>query len=297
MVSTLALSPYGYTPIEYVCVIFVVLFALSTLTHVGQATRYRMWWLFPTAILSGVLETIGWGGRLWSSTAPQIFTAYEIQIVCTIMGPTPLAAANFIILGHIIKRLGPIYSRLSPRLYTTLFLCCDIVSLVVQAIGGGAAAGAVNRHRNPAKGGHIMLGGIAFQMATITVYVLCAGEFLVRYLHNRPVGNAIAGKLETAPLDRKMKVLVCALVFNTTCLFIRALYRVIELSDGWSGRIIHTQVYFNVLDGAMIVLAIITLNLAHPGRLLNPLPDSIRSAETTVRGSEEAEEVRKGQEV
>lgn len=44
-----------------------------------------------------------------------------------------------------------------------------------------------------------------------------------------------------------MKVLICALVFNTTCLFIRAVYRVIELSDGWTGRIIHTQVYFSAL--------------------------------------------------
>jgi hypothetical protein len=35
------------------------------------------------------------------------------------------------------------------------------------------------------------------------------------------------------------------LMFNTTCLFICAVYRVIELSDGWSGRIIHTQVYFS----------------------------------------------------
>ncbi|KAJ7676958.1 RTA1 like protein-domain-containing protein [Mycena polygramma] len=293
MVATLRFSPYGYTPTEYVCIIFVVLFALSTFVHAGQAIRYRMWWLFPSAVLAGALETLGWGGRLWSSTDPQIFKAYEMQIVCTIIGPTPLAAANFIILGRIINRLGPAYSRLSPKLYTILFLCCDLISLIVQAIGGGAAAEAVNMHRNPAKGGDIMLGGIIFQMVTITVYVFCAGEFLVRYLHNRPVGNAGAGKVETPSLDRKMKVLVCALVFNTTCLFIRAVYRVIELSDGWSGRIIQTQVYFNVLDGAMITLAIITLNLAHPGRLLTSGPVSSTNdhdEEHTARASEEPED-------
>ncbi|KAJ7036730.1 RTA1 like protein [Mycena alexandri] len=279
--TVLRFSPYGYTPTEYVCVIFVALFALSTLLHVGQATRYRLWWLFPTAVLAGLLETIGWGGRLWSSTAPQRFEAYEIQIVCTIMGPTPLAAANFIILGRIINRLGPIYSRLSPKLYTILFLCCDIVSLVVQAIGGGMAAGAVNRRLNPAKGGNVMLGGIVFQMVTITVYVFCAGEFLVRYLKNRPIGSASA-PATTPPLGRKMKILISALVFNTTCLFIRAVYRVIELSDGWSGRIIHTQVYFNVLDGTMITLAILTLNFAHPGVLLAAPQDKDTESEETV---------------
>ncbi|KAJ7769969.1 RTA1 like protein [Mycena metata] len=278
--TVLRFSPYGYTPTEYVCAIFVALFAFSTLLHVGQATRYRLWWLFPTAILAGLLESVGWGGRLWSSTAPQRFEAYEIQIVCTIMGPTPLAAANLIILGRIINRLGPIYSRLSPKLYTILFLCCDIISLVVQAIGGGMAAGAVNRRLNPAKGGHVMLGGIVFQMVTITAYVFCAGEFLLRYLKNRPVGSSAPPT--TPPLDRKMKILISALVFNTTCLFIRAVYRVIELSDGWDGRIIHTQVYFNVLDGMMITFAILTLNFAHPGVLLAPPQEKDTESEEAV---------------
>jgi hypothetical protein len=46
----------------------------------------------------------------------------------------------------------------------------------------------------------------------------------------------------------------------------------IELSGGWNGRIIHTEVYFNVLDGGMVVLAIFTLNFAHPGLLLQQAP-------------------------
>ncbi|KAJ7871061.1 RTA1 like protein-domain-containing protein [Mycena leptocephala] len=274
--TNLGFSPYGYTPTEYVCILFVALFGFSTLLHIGQAIHYRMWWLFLSAILAGILETVGWGGRLWSFKSPQIFEAYEIQIVCTVMGPTPLAAANFIVLGRIINRLGPVYSRLSPKLYTILFLCCDIVSLVVQAVGGGMAATAVNENRDPTKGGNIILGGIVFQMVTIAVYVLCATEFLLRYLRNRPIGHGSEqAPSTTVPLGRKMKLLVYALVFNTTCLFIRAVYRVIELSDSWSGRIITTQAYFNVLDGAMITLAILTLNVAHPGQLLAaPTPDA-----------------------
>jgi hypothetical protein len=66
-------------------------------------------------------------------------------------------------------------------------------------------------------------------------------------------------------------------------------YRTIELTDGWNGRIIQTEVYFSksfdlsplfltigsdtrslldVLDGAMVVLAIYVFNYCHPGRLL-----------------------------
>jgi len=47
-------------------------------------------------------------------------------------------------------------------------------------------------------------------------------------------------------------------------------YRTIELVDGWEGRIIKNELYFNVMDGAMIIAAMYCLNYFHPGRLLGP---------------------------
>jgi hypothetical protein len=38
-----------------------------------------------------------------------------VRISCTIIAPTPLVAANFVILGMIIKTLGDYYSRLSTK--------------------------------------------------------------------------------------------------------------------------------------------------------------------------------------
>ena len=63
------------------------------------------------------------------------------------------------------------------------------------------------------------------------------------------------------------------------------MYRTIELIDGFDGKITQTQIYFSqsplplslrgdsphcldIFDGAMIVLAMYTLNLLHPGWLL-----------------------------
>jgi hypothetical protein len=42
--------------------------------------------------------------------------------------PTPLAAANFIVLGRIINRLGPVYSRLSPK------LCASRAALTLRVL-------------------------------------------------------------------------------------------------------------------------------------------------------------------
>ncbi|KAK0492326.1 RTA1 like protein-domain-containing protein [Armillaria luteobubalina] len=286
-------SPYGYTPSKGIALTFIILFGISTLTHTAQSIYFRMWWAFPTIILAGCLEILGWSGRFWSSISPSLSNPFMIQITATIIGPTPLVAANFIILGAIIRILGPAYSRLSPRAYSIIFVSCDILSLVIQGGGGGIASSASDRNdlKGAKLGSNVMLAGIVFQLVVITFYAILACEFFVRYTHNRPVARLFARKkrndslvtlsspnLPRGVLDTKIKMMLFALVFNTLCLFIRSIYRTIELADGWNGRIILTEVYFNVLDGAMVVLAIYTLNFAHPGVLIGRTMGRDRSA-------------------
>ncbi|KAJ6481037.1 RTA1-like protein [Mycena sanguinolenta] len=274
-------SQYGYIPHEYVAIIFLALFGLSTALHVGQATYYRMWWLFPTACLCGLGELVGWAGRLWSSFSPDLGNPYMMQITTTIISPTPLIAVNFILLSRIVTRLGPCYARLTPRWYTILFLSCDIVALVVQGAGGGIAS-ASDTTSGANLGANIMLAGIVFQFVAIIVYSTLAGDFLRRYHTDRSVRGA---SVDRGVMDSKLKTMIGALAFSTLVLFIRSIYRIIELATGWNGRIIETEVYFNVLDGGMVVLAIFTINFAHPGRLLGSAPEVYAKAETRSAGS------------
>ncbi|KII94270.1 hypothetical protein PLICRDRAFT_422235 [Plicaturopsis crispa FD-325 SS-3] len=260
-------SPYGYVPIKAVCIAYVVLFSLSTAAHFGQAIRYRMWWLMCTAVLAGVIEIIGWCGRLWSSFSPLTTTPFLIQIVTTIVAPTPLIAANFVIFGRVIGVLGSQYSRFSAKIYMIVFCSADVIALIVQALGGATAAHAVDTGKNPIKGRDLMLGGIIFQLISITIYGLLVMEYLVRYFRDVPL------RLAAPRAGPRMRILIASLLFSLCCFYVRSIYRTIELADGWNGRIIHTQVYFNVLDGAMIILAIITLNIAHPGLLLDRRSD------------------------
>ncbi|KAF7300731.1 putative RTA1-like protein [Mycena kentingensis (nom. inval.)] len=272
--STVALPfPYHYVPTGWICASFVVLFTLSGGAHISQAFRHHTLWLLPTAVFCAVLEIVGWGARLWSSFDPHILLPFKIQIIGTIIGPTPLIAADFIILGRIIQRLGTRYSRLSPRLYSIIFVSCDIPSLFVQAVGATTASVEVGREEDPRHGGNIMLIGISFQMAVLTVYILLASEFMIRYFLDAPV-RSDAVRYHTIStngrgrLTPKLRTLLGALGYNTTCLLIRAIYRTLELKDGFAGRIISTERLFNILDGAMIVFAIVTLNVVHPGTYL-----------------------------
>ncbi|KAJ7028653.1 RTA1-like protein [Mycena alexandri] len=257
-------SQYGYKPSEAIAILFITLYGISTscdffhscnaqpvklmgafsppVLHIGQATYYRMWWLLPTAVLCGIGKLLGWSGRLWSSISLAAQTPFLMQISTTIIAPTPLLAASFVIhfpippvhvvktFQRVIQRLGTSYSRLTPKWYTILFLPCDIIALVIQGVGGGMASSANDLARANV-GAHVMLGGIAFQFAVIILFSALTADFVHR-----------------------------------------SVYRIIELSGGWDGRIIQTEVYFNVLDGGMVVLALFTLNFAHPGLLLRQAP-------------------------
>ncbi|THH14780.1 hypothetical protein EW146_g5597 [Bondarzewia mesenterica] len=279
---------YGYVPTEWVCALFVALFGLSTLLHVIEAAWSRLWWLFVTAVVAGILEILGWSGRLWSSRNPSAVNPFLMQIITTIIAPTPLVAANFVILGRIVTHLGQQYSRLSAYWYTIIFCICDLIALVVQAVGGALAAEAVQtKGGNPKNGGHIMLGGIVFQLAAIVAYSLLAAEFFMRYAHDAPVHPHT--RYFRRPMDKNMKLMIGGLSFMTLTIFIRSIYRTIELSDGWTGRIIRTQVYFNVLDGAMITLAIFTLNIFHPGWLLAPSSSPLSASSSQTDAHPDAE--------
>jgi hypothetical protein len=267
------ISPYyEYIPTLGICILFTTLFALTTFIHLGQSLHYRMWYLTFTAVIAGGTEVMGWGGRLWSHYSPANLNPYLTQIITTTLAPTFLIASYFMILAEIIRRLGPRYSRLQPKMYAILFCGADLVALSVQGAGGGLAAIAVASNdpsKSPAYGGHIMLVGIVIQMIAVTIYSALAFEFVFRYVKDkpfqRPNNQPPTGNYS---LDPAMKSMLFGLGISTALIYIRSVYRVIELSDGWSGHIITTEWYFNFFDATMIMTAMFCLNFFHPGRLL-----------------------------
>ena len=58
---------------------------------------------------------------------------------------------------------------------------------------------------------------------------------------------------------------IVALAFATLCIFIRSVYRVAELSEGWEGSLIKNQDTFVDLEGVMVLTAVLALNAFHPG--------------------------------
>ncbi|KAG8867453.1 hypothetical protein FRB97_003337 [Tulasnella sp. 331] len=275
-------STFGFVPTLSVCIVFVALFAITGLVHLFQAFHYRVkrWWI-PTVVTCGLVEVIGWSGRIWGSQNVWSQNPYIMHF---------MTAAFFITFVRIIIIIGPEYSRLSPRIYTYLFVGVDVVALVIQSIGGGMAATA-NTPSGSQNGAHVMVGGIILQMAAITIYSLTSIEYFWRVFAERPLrvrrdplapslpqsetttadGEKTNDSREHRGLDNltpNVRTMLLGLVIATILVLIRSVYRTIELLDGWGGPIITNQTLFDCLDGIPIFLAMVTLNIFHPGRLI-----------------------------
>jgi len=62
----------------------------------------------------------------------------------------------------------------------------------------------------------------------------------------------------------KFKGFLAALTLATICIFWRSVYRVAELSEGWTGHLIKQQWLFVGFEGVMVIVACFALNLFHP---------------------------------
>ncbi|KAI0651906.1 RTA1 like protein [Trametes meyenii] len=274
------ISPfYGYLPSDPANKTFLILFVVTTLLHLAQATRARTWWLLPTVVLAGIGEILGWAARTWSFYKPLNSDAYLMQTVALVIAPTPLIGALFITFGRLSGRLGLQYSRISPRLYSRIFLTSDCVALLVQAAGGGIAASSDDRNVSR-MGSNIMLGGIVFQLVSLSIFCVLMAEYLIRRLRNKPLRKSVANNSvdtlydvsEESSIEKPMLYLAIGLCAETLFLYIRGVYRVIELADGWHGKVIQTQSLFIVFDGVMVLVTMLCLNLFHPGQLTNAKP-------------------------
>ncbi|RYN25625.1 hypothetical protein AA0112_g8439 [Alternaria arborescens] len=258
---------WGYRPSLSTNITFTALFGLSTIAFLAQGIASKKWLGFTIAMASGcALEAVGYVGRILAHQDMFAENPFLIQIICLTIAPAFLAAGIYLCLSRIVTTVGPQHSRIKPLSYPKIFIPCDFISLVLQAAGGGMASVSTHNGEDPEKGNNIMIAGLAFQVATLLLFILLAADFAWRTYCGRTSRGQISPDQQPAILRRSwpFKAFLLALSVSTLCIFTRCVFRVAELSGGWEGHLANTQKYFIGLEGAVIVAAVLLLNLCHP---------------------------------
>lgn len=219
-------STYGYYPNLGGNIFFTVFYGVCGVFQLGLGLYFQSWTFGVALVIGAFLETAGYIGRVLMNDNPWSPPAFKLQIVCLILAPTFVAAGVYLTLKHIIIYLGPEHSRLKPKLFTWIFIGCDVGSLILQAAGGGVAAAAGNTDQMLLKtGDDIIIAGIAFQVATMVSCGILGLEFFYRIWQRD--GGFFASEKETegtiSPM--RVKLVIGGEVFAYFTVLVRCIYR------------------------------------------------------------------------
>ena len=136
--------------------------------------------------------------------------------------------------------LGPQYARFPAKFYYWIFIPCDILSLVLQSVGG-ALSSTSSGGSGPAI--DISIAGLSFQVLTLCVFIGLSLEFAWRYT------RAKDARIDKGTLPRSFKIFVAFLSAAVVFILIRCAYRIAELKNGYSGALLHDEGSFIALEG------------------------------------------------
>lgn len=225
---------------------FLALFAFSGLVHIYQGTTTRKPYFLWAMILGCISEVIGYVGRLLSWNNPFSLNGFLIGIVCITLAPAFFAAAIYFTLGDVVRHVSVAASRVNPKTYAMIFIPCDLVSLILQGTGGGLASVASQNNQDVTKPTHVMVAGLAFQVATMAAFIVICLDYAFRvWKMQRGSGISLAPHLS----KQRLTVFTAFFSLAIITIFIRTVYRVIELAGGWTSKLYRTQTDYIVLEG------------------------------------------------
>jgi hypothetical protein len=196
--------------------------------------------------VGSISEAIGYAGRIILHNNPYSKLGFRLQITCLIFAPSFIAAALYITLTHLVLVFGTAKSRLAPKYYTWVFISCDIVALVLQAMGGGMAGIARKNTETRDRGTEVMFAGIVWQVATLVVFAGFVVDYAIRTVR---VWGEVPDTAKDLSGKLSFKLFAGGISVAFGAVFWRCVYRIAEIQGGWANPIMENEASFVVMEG------------------------------------------------
>ena len=248
---------------------------------------YKQWWFSVAFICTGILEVLGYIGRTWSHQDTGLMDPFLLNMICLTIAPVFTMGGIYYQLAKLLEVYGAKFGLWRPIIYSYVFIASDIVSLAIQAAGGGTAGMAVSEGDGTEEGTHIFVAGLALQVFSMLVFIFLWFHFLYQVYIKTRMQHAQTTRFSWsllkisqeeidylyAPGYRHMRLpnratfhyFPLAMTGAVLTVFTRCVYRLAELAEGWEGNLIVHEWYFIILDAVMMSIATICVTVFHPG--------------------------------
>lgn len=152
----------------------------------------------------------------------------------------------------------------SPSILALIFVTLDILSFIIQLVGGGMAGPGASPEAAK-KGLDIYMGGIGMQEGFIALFLGLVVKFHLDQLQAERARRLAADKMSG------WRWMVSALYFSLLAITVRIIYRLAEFSGGLghSNALPSNEPLLYVLESAPMWLAVLVWNIIHPGRYIH----------------------------
>jgi hypothetical protein len=105
--------------------------------------------------------------------------------------------------------------------------------------------------------------GVSFQVVTLFFFAISAAWYTQRRCRAKHMPLTVEAR--TFLSDIKFRLFVLGFVAAFVFIFIRCVFRIVEMAGGWRNDIMKNETAFIVLDGCMVCMATIMQTIFHPG--------------------------------
>ncbi|KAF3009926.1 hypothetical protein E8E13_011019 [Curvularia kusanoi] len=254
-----------YFPKFSAAVAFAVLFGILTIAHLGQAVHYRNGFCW-VIVMAGLWETGAYTFRALGSKDQQSVGIATVAQILVLVAPIWVNAFAYMVFGRIVHFYSPTRKvwLFSPSSLALIFVTLDILSFVIQLVGGGMAGPGASPEAAK-KGLDIYMGGIGMQEGFIVLFLGLVVKFHCDQLQAERTGRLAADKF------RGWRALIYALYGCLMAITVRIIYHLVEFSGGLddTNPLPKNEPILYVLESTPMWLAILVWIIVHPGRFIH----------------------------
>ncbi|KAG4258106.1 hypothetical protein FPRO03_03061 [Fusarium proliferatum] len=239
------IAAIDFSPLLAPNAIFLSFYSIFFLLHVLIAIRFWRFYGYSIGMVCGILlELIGYCGKVQLSHNRDNKDGY---IMYTLSHLFVIVLMRMSSNGYEQQRYSSSrFTRISPRLFASLFILGDFICLCFIGCGGSLAAIFAE---NPI-GVNLMITGLAVQVLFTAIFCLALWAIYRRAWHGI--------------LQDKRHLYVIGLAIASICLFVRSCWRCAELSGGFNGPLASMEGVFFTLDSVPMIIMTVTLTVFHP---------------------------------
>ncbi|ODQ80932.1 hypothetical protein BABINDRAFT_17068, partial [Babjeviella inositovora NRRL Y-12698] len=247
---------YHYIPSLPGNLVMLIVMGLVLGIQTFYAVKYLQYWYGSCFCIGIGLEFAGFISRVISHFQPVTNrNAYFCQIICLTIAPCFIMAALYCILAKLVIVYGERFSVLEHVRYTQIFITSDLLTVILLTAGVGITYSAISGGHSTHTGTSLMVAGLVIQMLSLSIFITFWLIFFWRvHKASKLAEPGYEPTYEHLSRTSAMKMFPRYASVGIICMYVRAIFKVAEYAQGWTGYLKVHEPYFLILDGAMVVI-------------------------------------------